>query len=107
MNATDVLQTEPAAMQSGSAAGDNAPHARARSSHMTIRHLGMVPSIHPDAYVAPTAVVSGQVSIGAGSCIMHGAILAAEGGPGPARRRLRDHGERGAARRPAAPVAHR
>ena len=81
MNATDVLQTEPAAMQSGSAAGDDAPDARARSTHMTIRHLGMVPSIHPGAYVAPTAVLSGQVSIGAGSCIMHGAVLAAEGGP--------------------------
>jgi carbonic anhydrase/acetyltransferase-like protein (isoleucine patch superfamily) len=26
-------------------------------------------------------VISGQVSIGAGSCIMHGAVLAAEGGP--------------------------
>jgi carbonic anhydrase/acetyltransferase-like protein (isoleucine patch superfamily) len=81
MNATDVLRTEPAAMHSGSAAGDNAPYTRARSKPMTIRHLGMVPSIHPDAYVAPTAVLSGQVSIGAGSCIMHGAILAAEGGP--------------------------
>ena len=81
MNATDVLQTEPAAMQSGSAAGDDAPDARARSTHMTIRHLGMAPSVHPDADVAPTAVLSGQVSIGAGSCIMHGAVLAAEGGP--------------------------
>jgi len=81
MNATDVLQTEPAAIHSGSAAGDNVPHARARGRQMTIRHLGMVPSIHPDAYVAPTAVVSGQVSLGAGSCIMHGAVLAAEGGP--------------------------
>ena len=65
----------------GSAAGDDAPDARARSSHMTIRHLGMIPSIHPDAYVAPAAVVSGQVSIGAGSCIMHGGVLAAGGGP--------------------------
>src|SRR5262249_2502358 len=81
MNATDVLQTEPAAMHSGSAAGDNAPDARARGRPMTIRHLGMAPSVHPDAYVAPTAVLSGQVSIGAGSCIMHGAVLAAEGGP--------------------------
>jgi carbonic anhydrase/acetyltransferase-like protein (isoleucine patch superfamily) len=81
MNATDVLQTEPATLHSGSAAGDDAPDARARGSHMTIRHLGTAPSIHPDAYVAPTAVLSGQVSIGAGSCIMHGAVLAAEGGP--------------------------
>jgi len=81
MNATDVLHTEPAAMQSGSAAGDNATYPRARSSYMTIRHLGMPPSVHPDAYVARTAVLSGQVSIGAGSCVMHGAVLAAEGGP--------------------------
>ena len=65
----------------GSAAGDDAPDARARSSHMTIRHLGMIPSIHPDAYVAPAAVVSGQVSIGAGSCIM----LAGSWPPGAAR----------------------
>ena len=42
---------------------------------------GMAPSVHPEAYVAPTAVLSGQVSVGAGSCIMHGAVLAAEGGP--------------------------
>ena len=60
MNATDVLLTEPAAIQGGSAAGDSAPYARARGSHMMIRHLGMVPSIQPDAYVAPTAVLSGQ-----------------------------------------------
>ena len=32
MNATDVLQTEPAAMQSGDAAGDNAPCARAAAT---------------------------------------------------------------------------
>jgi carbonic anhydrase/acetyltransferase-like protein (isoleucine patch superfamily) len=81
MNATDVLQTGPAAMQSGSSAGDTAPYPRARSSPVTIRHLGVAPSVHPEAYVAPTAVLSGQVSVGAGSCIMHGAVLAAEGGP--------------------------
>jgi len=46
-----------------------------------IRHLGMTPLVHPEAYVAPTAVLSGQVSVGAGSCVMHGAVLAAEGGP--------------------------
>ena len=60
MNATDVLQTEPAALPSGSAAGAAAPYARARSTQMTIRHLGMVPSIHPDADVAPSAVVSAR-----------------------------------------------
>jgi carbonic anhydrase/acetyltransferase-like protein (isoleucine patch superfamily) len=41
----------------------------------------MAPSVHHKAYVAPTAVLSGQVSVGAGSYIMHGAVLAAEGGP--------------------------
>jgi len=41
----------------------------------------MTPSVHPEAYVAPTAVLSGQVSVGAGSCVLHGAVLAAEGGP--------------------------
>jgi len=41
----------------------------------------MTPSVHPDAYVAPTAVLSGQVSVGAGSCVLHGAVLTADGGP--------------------------
>ena len=41
----------------------------------------MVPSVHPEAYVAPTAVLSGEVRVGRGSCIMHGAVVAAEGGP--------------------------
>lgn len=51
------------------------------SGLMRIRHLDMAPSVHPEAYVAPTAVLSGDVRIGRGSCIMHGAVLAAEGGP--------------------------
>src|SRR6266568_8442389 len=41
----------------------------------------MSPSVHPDAYVAPTAVLSGQVSVGRGSCVLHGAVLTADGGP--------------------------
>jgi carbonic anhydrase/acetyltransferase-like protein (isoleucine patch superfamily) len=47
---------------------------------MRIRHLDLAPSVHPEAYVAPTAVLSGDVRVGRGSCIMHGAVLAAEGG---------------------------
>ena len=47
---------------------------------MRIQHLGKTPSVHPEAYVAPTAILSGQVSVGPGTCIMHGAVLAAEGG---------------------------
>jgi carbonic anhydrase/acetyltransferase-like protein (isoleucine patch superfamily) len=42
---------------------------------MEIKHRDMTPSVHPDAYVAPTAVLSGQVSVGAGSCVLHGAVL--------------------------------
>jgi carbonic anhydrase/acetyltransferase-like protein (isoleucine patch superfamily) len=41
----------------------------------------MAPSVHPEAYVAPTAVLSGEVRVGRGSCVMHGAVVAAEGGP--------------------------
>ncbi len=41
----------------------------------------MSPSVHPGAYVAPTAVLSGQVHIGRGSCVLHGAVLTADGGP--------------------------
>jgi carbonic anhydrase/acetyltransferase-like protein (isoleucine patch superfamily) len=51
------------------------------SGQMRIRHLDMAPSVHPEAYVAPTAVLSGEVRVGPSSCIMHGAVLAAEGGP--------------------------
>ena len=46
---------------------------------MEIKHREMTPSVHPDAYVAPTAVLSGQVSVGAGSCVLHGAVLTADG----------------------------
>src|SRR5260370_19774145 len=54
---------------------------RVHIGQMKIRHLDMAPSVHPEAYVAPSAVLSGEVRVGSGSCIMHGAVLAAEGGP--------------------------
>ena len=54
---------------------------RVHIGQMKIRHLDMAPSVHPEAYVAPSAVLSGEVRVGRGSCIMHGAVLAAEGGP--------------------------
>lgn len=47
---------------------------------MLIEHLGHRPAVHPTAYVAPNAVVSGDVHIGAGSRILFGATLTAEGG---------------------------
>jgi carbonic anhydrase/acetyltransferase-like protein (isoleucine patch superfamily) len=43
-------------------------------------HLGASPRIHPEAVVAPTAVISGDVTIGPGSQVLHGAVITAEGG---------------------------
>ena len=48
---------------------------------MQFEHLGAQPRIHPGAVVAPTAVISGDVTIGAGCQVLHGAVLTAEGGP--------------------------
>jgi carbonic anhydrase/acetyltransferase-like protein (isoleucine patch superfamily) len=48
---------------------------------MLIEHQGKRPTIHPTAYVAPSAVISGEVEIGAESRILHGAILTSEGAP--------------------------
>ncbi len=48
---------------------------------MEIRHRDSSPSVDPDAYVAPTAVLSGEVRIGQGSCVLHGAVISADGGP--------------------------
>lgn len=47
---------------------------------MLIKHLDSAPDIHPAAFVAPGAVVCGNVSIGEGSRILHGAAIVAEGG---------------------------
>jgi gamma-carbonic anhydrase len=38
-------------------------------------------AVHPDASVAPTAVVTGDVTIGAGSRVLHGAVLNGDLGP--------------------------
>jgi carbonic anhydrase/acetyltransferase-like protein (isoleucine patch superfamily) len=48
---------------------------------MEFEHLGARPRIHPDAVIAPTAVVSGDVTVGADCQVLHGAIITAEGGP--------------------------
>jgi hypothetical protein len=76
MNPTDAAVAELATAPSASMAKFSLPSAQVRSGHMEIRHRGFAPSVHPDAYVAPTAVLSGQVSVVAGSCIMHGAVPA-------------------------------
>ncbi len=48
---------------------------------MLFVHRLKEPRIDPSAYVAPTAVICGDVSIGAESCIAFGAVLVAEGSP--------------------------
>jgi carbonic anhydrase/acetyltransferase-like protein (isoleucine patch superfamily) len=44
-------------------------------------HMGHSPDIHPTAYVAPTATVCGNVTVGAGCRVLFGACLVAEGEP--------------------------
>lgn len=43
-----------------------------------IEHRGHAPSIHPTAYIAPTAVVCGDVRIGPDARILFGAVITAE-----------------------------
>lgn len=48
---------------------------------MLIEHLGLGPTVHPDAWVAPTAVLCGDVHVGPGARVLFGAVLTADGGP--------------------------
>src|SRR6266542_1990213 len=47
---------------------------------MIIQHGGRRPDIDPRAWIAPNAVVSGAVSIGADTRVLYGAVLTAEAG---------------------------
>jgi carbonic anhydrase/acetyltransferase-like protein (isoleucine patch superfamily) len=42
---------------------------------------GLAPSIHPDAFIAPTATIVGEVTIEAGASVWYGAVLRADFGP--------------------------
>lgn len=48
---------------------------------MILEHRGVAPRIHPSAYVAPNAVVCGDVTIGENCRVLFGAVLTADGGP--------------------------
>jgi carbonic anhydrase/acetyltransferase-like protein (isoleucine patch superfamily) len=48
---------------------------------MLIEHAGARPRVDPSAYVAPTAVLCGDVEIGPDCRILFGAVLTAEDGP--------------------------
>jgi carbonic anhydrase/acetyltransferase-like protein (isoleucine patch superfamily) len=47
---------------------------------MLIEHRGQRPTVDPSAYVAPTAVLAGDVRLGPGSRVLFGAVLTAEDG---------------------------
>jgi carbonic anhydrase/acetyltransferase-like protein (isoleucine patch superfamily) len=47
---------------------------------MLVKHAGVAPTIDPTAWVAPNAVVCGDVTIGPGCRVMYGAQIIAEGG---------------------------
>lgn len=47
---------------------------------MLIEHQGKRPNIHESALIAPTAVICGDVTIGANSQVGFGAVVSAEGG---------------------------
>ncbi|WP_026929208.1 gamma carbonic anhydrase family protein [Glycomyces tenuis] len=48
---------------------------------MLIEHQGKRPSIDPTAYIAPTAVICGDVTIGARTHVSYGAVIEAHGMP--------------------------
>ncbi|MDJ0817053.1 MAG: hypothetical protein QNJ58_12660 [Desulfobacterales bacterium] len=47
---------------------------------MLISHNGKKPDVHSSAFVAPTATICGDVTIGPNCRVMHGASIVAEGG---------------------------
>lgn len=48
---------------------------------MQVEHAGESPVVHPSAWVAPTATLSGDVQIGPDSRVLFGAVLTSDGGP--------------------------
>ena len=48
---------------------------------MIIEYRGKSPKVHPTAFIAPTAVLIGDVEVGAESSIWFGAVLRGDNGP--------------------------
>jgi len=48
---------------------------------MLLEHRGKRPFIHETAYVAPSATICGDVTIGEDSRVLFGAVIVSEGGP--------------------------
>lgn len=87
---------------------------------MLMSHRGQQPVVPESAYVAPTAVVCGAVTLGENVCILHGAVLSAENGEvrvgrevgldlpgGQSRRGLRAADQQRSAREVTARAGHR
>jgi carbonic anhydrase/acetyltransferase-like protein (isoleucine patch superfamily) len=70
-----------AACQPGTRIGGSSPGAGRSVAGMIVEHAGKAPSIDPTAWVAPNAVLSGDVVVGPGCRILYGAVLTAEGAP--------------------------
>lgn len=47
---------------------------------MMLEHRSKIPRIHESAYIAPNAVICGDVSIGENSQVLFGTVIVAEGG---------------------------
>jgi carbonic anhydrase/acetyltransferase-like protein (isoleucine patch superfamily) len=58
-----------------------AQHPLGQASGSMRAHRGRQPQIHPEAYVAPTALLTGDVHVAAGTAILDGAIITAESAP--------------------------
>lgn len=48
---------------------------------MIVEYRGRTPKVHPSAFIAPTAVLIGDVEVGAESSIWFGAVLRGDNGP--------------------------
>lgn len=48
---------------------------------MILEHRGQRPTVHESAYIAPTATICGDVTVGENASVLFGAVLTADGGP--------------------------
>lgn len=47
---------------------------------MLVEHRGMRPEVHPTAWIAPTAVICGDVRVGPDARVLWNAVVTAEDG---------------------------
>ena len=57
------------------------PGGQERAGTVLIEHEGRRPTVDPSAWIAPTAVLSGDVRVGPGCRVLFGAVLTDDGGP--------------------------